>query len=154
MPLLFLLRLILCTGILTVINPKNHNLYKYDNTPVEYVVMNISKYQRSLFAQFRSGILALEIAIGIYSNIPLELRVCKMFPFGVIEDEIHVLCECLRYSQYRAILFHKTKNSYSVFENLDNLDKFIYILSNFQRTAIQCVSTAIPVRQYYMSKTK
>ena len=131
-----------------------YNLYKYDNTPAEYVMMNISKYQRSLFAQFRSGILPLEIEIGRYRNIPLELRVCKMCHLGVVEDEIHFLCECPRYSEYRETLFHKAKNSYSVFENFDNLDKFVYIMSNLQRTAIQFVSKAIPVRQYYMSKTK
>ena len=131
-----------------------YNLYKYDNTPAEYVMVNISKYQRSLFAQFRSGILPLEIEIGRYRNIPLELRVCKMCHLGVVEDEIHFLCECPRYSEYREILFHKARNSYSVFENFDNLDKFVYIMSNLQRTAIQFVSKAIPVRQYYMSKTK
>ena len=63
-----------------------YNLYKYDNTLAEYVMMNISKYQRSLFAQFRSGILPLEIEIGRYRNIPLELRVCKMCHLGVVED--------------------------------------------------------------------
>ena len=50
--------------------------------------------------------------------------------------------------------YPKARNSYSVFENSANLDKFVYIMSNLQGTAIQFVSKAIPVRQYYMSKTK
>ena len=50
-----------------------YNLYKYDNTHAVYVIMNISKYQRSLFAQFRSRSLPQEIEIGRYMNIPLEL---------------------------------------------------------------------------------
>ena len=131
-----------------------NNLYKYDNTPAEYVMMNISKYQRSLFAQFRSGILPLEIEIGRYRNIPLELRVCKMCHLGVVENKMHFLCECPRYSEYPEILIHKAKTHSRYLKVFDDLDEFVYIMSNLQRTAIQFVIKAIPVRQYYMSKTK
>ena len=77
-----------------------------------------------------------------------------MCHLGVVENEIHFLCECSWNSEYREILFHKAKDSYSLFENFDILDKFVYIMSNLQWTAIQFVSKAIRVRQYYMSKTK
>ena len=54
-----------------------YNMYKGDKNCADYLKMNITKYQRSLFAQFRSGILPLEIEVGRYRNIDLSERICK-----------------------------------------------------------------------------
>ena len=55
-----------------------YNMYKVDKNCADYLKMNITKYQRSLFAQFRSGILPLEIEFGRYRNIDLSERICKL----------------------------------------------------------------------------
>ena len=52
-------------------------------------------------AQFRLGILLLEIEIGRFRNIPLGNRISQMCNNNVVEDEIHFLCECNSYSEYR-----------------------------------------------------
>ena len=51
------------------------NLYDYDKGAEEYTKMNINKYQRSFFAQFRCGI-PLEIEVGRYRDIPLKKQIC------------------------------------------------------------------------------
>ena len=48
-----------------------HNMFKPDLGQEEYLTFNISKHQRSLFAQFRGGILPLQVEIGRYRNLPL-----------------------------------------------------------------------------------
>ena len=68
-----------------------YNLYKYDKDAEEYTKMNINKYQRSMFAQFRCGILPLEIEVGRYRDIPLKERICQLCN-NAVEDEIHFLC--------------------------------------------------------------
>ena len=88
-----------------------YNLYKVDNSRAEYVSMNISKYQRSLYAQFRLGILPLEIEVGRFRNIPLSSRICKMCNSNIVEDEIHFLCECESYTDYRFALFSDTEQA-------------------------------------------
>ena len=46
-----------------------YNLYKPDKSPEEYLMLDISKYQRSVFSQFRCGILPLEIEVGRYRDV-------------------------------------------------------------------------------------
>ena len=58
-------------------------------------MMNISKYQRSLFAQLISSILELEIEKGRYNKVPLDLRICNMCHLEVVQDDF--LCECTGY---------------------------------------------------------
>ena len=69
-------------------------MHKYDKSPELYLDLNINKYHRSLFAQFRCGILPLEIEIGRYRDIPLEKRLCQVCKNGSVEDEIHFLGNC------------------------------------------------------------
>ena len=71
-----------------------------------YVKMAHSKMSRSIFAQFRLGILRLEIETGRFRNIPSESRMCH-FCINEIEDELHFVCVCPVYSNHRKILFNE-----------------------------------------------
>ena len=81
-----------------------YNLYKYDKCPEDYLYFNISKYQRSLIAQLRCGVLPLEIEVGRYRDIPLENRLCQVCKNDTIEDEINFLCQCKHYAEIRKTL--------------------------------------------------
>ena len=109
--------------------------------------MNISKYQRSLYAQFRIGILPLEIEVGRFHNIELNLRLCKLCNLDVVEDEIHFLCDCPKYSEYRNTLFQIAIISLPTFMNTDSLDKFVYLIANHERAVIDFVYKAFRLRQ-------
>ena len=130
-----------------------YNLYKCDKKPAEYTFMNISKYQRSLFAQFRSGILPLEIKTGRFKDIPLCERICKVCDSVSVEDEIHFLCECNTYSDERETMFSKACDDNDIFRDMDSLDKFVYLMANHERAVISFLSKAVHKRRcslYYI----
>ena len=118
--------------------------------------MNISKYQRSLFAQFRSGILPLEIETGRFRDFPLCERICKVCNSGSVEDEIHFLCECSNYSNERLEMLSKVCDGSTIFGEMDSLDKFVYLMANHERAVISFLSKAIQKRRhslYYVNDT-
>ncbi len=66
-----------------------YNRYKEQRGEEKYVFTGMSRRERSLLAQFRFGILSLEIEVGRYRNKPVAERKC---PFcAEVEDEIHFL---------------------------------------------------------------
>ena len=109
--------------------------------------MNISKYQRSLFSQFRCGILPLEIETGRFRNIPLGERICKLCGSGCVEDEIHFLCECSNYVDERKAMFSKAADCNPIFGHMDLIDKFVYLMANHERAVISYLSKAIEKRR-------
>ena len=66
-----------------------------------YVKFNCTKYQRSLIAQLRMGILPLAVEIAIYECLS-QCFWCK----DSIEDEFHFICNCTLYSDLRSSLFN------------------------------------------------
>ena len=122
-----------------------YNLYKYDKSPEEYLYFNISKYQRSLFAQFRCGILPLEIEVGRYRDIPLENRLCQVCKNDTIEDEIYFLCQCTKYAEIRKTLYTQAENLEPVFHSKDDIDKYVFLMSNLQKPVIHFIYNAIEI---------
>ena len=104
------------------------NIFKSES----YVKIAHSKMSHSIFAQFRLGILPLEIETGRFRNIPSENRVCH-FCKKEIEDELHFVCVCPVYSYHRNILFNEIILTYNNFSNLDI--KFRFIMA----TGTECV---------------
>ena len=129
-----------------------YNLYKYDKGAEEYTKMNIDKYQRSVFAQFRCGILPLEIEVGRYRDIPLKERICQLCN-NAVEDEIHFLCECPRYMDYRESLFNEAKEVDLSFMHMDIIEQFVFLMSNFQKPVMKFLNKAISRRSYYITKS-
>ena len=84
-----------------------YNLFKSQFEPDAYVLSDVSKRLRSLFAQFRLRILPLEAEVGRFRDVPLELRVCRVCQLGEVEDEIHCLCVCSSYQVNRPTMFGK-----------------------------------------------
>ena len=54
--------------------------------PANYLTWNLQKSERSLFAQFRCGILQLRVESGRFCNLELGQRICHMCD-NAIEDE-------------------------------------------------------------------
>ena len=127
-----------------------YNLYKYSKETEEYLSLNIKKYHRSLFAQFRFGILPLQIEIGRYRNINLVDRICPICNISV-EDEIHFLCQCPCYSDLRNRLFNKAQSVNTEFVNSDVIDQFVYLMSNLQRDVIKFLAAAVERRSSYLT---
>ena len=79
-----------------------------------YIASNLPRYQRSLLAQLRFGILPLSIETGHAQKKKVEERICPLCPDGV-EDETHFICIC---ELQRDELFNKISISHPNFNNL------------------------------------
>ncbi len=82
--------------------------------------------QRSIMAQFRSGILPLSIETGRYTYIPEELRLCIFCLENCVENEEHFLFHCSFYSQMiqKAIYFHNN------FLHLETYEQFRILMDD------------------------
>ena len=61
----------------------------------------MSKYKRSVLAQFLSGTLPLKIETGRFRQLKREERIYELRALREMEDEIHFFSIYLRYSQQR-----------------------------------------------------
>ena len=128
-----------------------YNLYKSDKSTEDYLLLNLTRYQHSIFSQFRHGILPLEIEVGRYRNVPLEDRICQLC-FTAVEDEIHFLCDCTAYSSKRRLLYDKAIELEPSFENMDSIDKFAYLMSNLQKPVIYFLIDALALRTNHLTR--
>ena len=73
----------------------------------------------------------LEIEVGCYHRprvTPLHQRVCRICQ--VLEDEMHFVCVCPRFSSLRVELFSSVTVYYPSFALLSITDQFIYLLKS------------------------
>ena len=124
-----------------------YNMYKACYTPDEYVLSDMPKCQRSILAQFRAGILPLEVEVGRFRDTPLSDRICKLCSLNNVEDEYHLLLECPIYADPRALLFQKVNIKRNVnLEDFDFIDKFNYLNSECQIYLASFLASAIQIR--------
>lgn len=114
---------------------RHYVTFKKDFSTAHYLNSYIPKYRRALFTQLRLGVLPLEIETGRYHSIPLDDRICKLCNNGV-EDPIHFICLCPTYNTYRNVLFQCCNELNENFDNLDNNEKFIYIMNSEKLTKL------------------
>ena len=99
----------------------------------------MSRSRRSLLAQFRLGILPLEIETGRYTPIydkntklnkkrhPSE-RICTLCNIGLCEDELHFLLICPVLRDLRRLLLNPILCSDTELSNMSNPEKMIYLM--------------------------
>ena len=69
-----------------------------------------------------------------------------------VEDEIHFLCDCESYSEYRSVLFSDAEETDPDFPSLDVIDKFVYLMSNQQKSVIKFLTNAVYKRIHSIYK--
>ena len=123
------------------------NMYKSTFEPEDYVKSKtLPKRSRSLFAQFRASTLPLEIETGRYSGTTLENRLCKICGDGEVEDEIHFLCHCKTYTSDRVKLYIQAQQSNANFNELDDIDKFVFLMSEMQIPVAKFITSSVNIR--------
>ena len=90
----------------------------------------LSKRLRSVFAQFRCGILHLRIETGRFVGIPADFQLCEIFRNNVIEDEAHFLLRCEHYVELRHVLFRNASQYFPDFTEKSYTEK-LQILMQF-----------------------
>ena len=86
----------------------------------------------------RIGVLPLAIETGRYHRKAVEARVCMVCNSGIIEDELHFICHCLYYENYRKELYllaYNVNENYN-FYDLADIDKFVFIMSSEKMVSI------------------
>ncbi len=121
--------------------------YKESVCTEKYVMFLDSRYSRSLFAQFRHGILPLRIETGRYKNLPLEERLCELCNIGAVEDEKHFLCECIIYVKPRTQLYNKVTIINPSFSHFDNEEKLIFLMKKCWKEVSIYIQCAWKIRQ-------
>ena len=107
----------------------------------------MSKRARSLFTQFRHGILPLKIETGRFRNLPVEQRICELCQMDMVEDEVHFLCTCPLYVNIRYSLFKKAADFDKDFVNLDVERKCVFLMKNFWKDVSNFIVAAWGIRQ-------
>ena len=97
------------------------------------IIQTIHKFQK-IIARFRLSAHRLKIETGRYNSkneylLP-EQRICQNCQLNKVEDEIHFLVECPKYNSERSQLFLSASMESRHFDNLNNSNKFIWIMSN------------------------
>ena len=100
--------------------PKLRTYVTFKNTfEIEpYVISFMNRKCRSYLAQFRAGILPLEIEIGRWQNKPLDMRICKLCDRNDVEDESHFILKCPFFFNERNSFMNHVRN------NVPNIDHF------------------------------
>ena len=107
-------------------------MFKSDIVQEPYITFNVPKFQWSLFAQFRDGILPLHIETGGFVNKPLSERICCLCPNGDVEDEVHFLTNCSLYDTHRVVMYEQACRINPEFPICDNLDKCVFLVNDMQ----------------------
>lgn len=85
--------------------PKLRTYKLFKTTPGKESYLDLPPKHRKALARFRAGIFPLEIERGRWRGRPVEARLCTQCNMNAIEDEIHYLMYCPKYSHIRRNLF-------------------------------------------------
>ena len=93
--------------------------------------IGLSRGLRTAIAKLRSGTLPLAIETGRYTNTPPERRICRMCNDDEIENELHFLFICDRFTDIR---LQHLGNILNDNVNIPYIDTLSIILSNISTT--------------------
>lgn len=117
----------------------------------KYVTMDIPKPHRSIFAQFRCGVLPIRIETGRFRGEEVNDRLCIICSVEAIEDEFHFLLHCTSYSKLRTEFFTSIGFNNRLL-NMSDSDCTGFLLSNFPRQTAKFVYSAFMCRQSILFK--
>ena len=122
--------------------------YKEQYCAEQYTMTYLPPHLRSCLAQFRAGILPIEIELGRFHNKRPEERLCPVCPLQEIEDECHFVFKCQHYTALRTILFD------NIDIDLSNTGHALRVLMNVHtKTCAMFIYTALQKRKDTIYKT-
>ena len=125
---------------------RTYRTFKSQFVSESYLYLNLSRSERSLYVQFRCGILPLRIETGRYVGESPAQRLCVLCNTNVVEDECHFLVSCPKYSSLRNRVFEVIINSSSYIALSDN-DKMLYLLRQYEKKVIKFITEAFCIRK-------
>ncbi len=128
------------TSVLSKPKLRTYQLYKKELKPEWYVENFVGRFQRSIFARFRCGVLPLQIEVGRFRVQSVEQRICQLCKTEV-ESEIHFLFECPVYDRDEFLPL-TTLNCV-----LDNVERIQLCMNNYQKLTVKFVTKLWNERQ-------
>ena len=125
---------------------RTYTKFKHEFKTENYIILNLSKHERSIITQFRAGILPLRLETGRYINEPLENRLCTMCTENCIEDETHFLLSCQKYNNIRTDVFGEIVTR-DEFNSLNDVEKIEYLFTNCVRKVAKYLIKAFLMRR-------
>jgi hypothetical protein len=80
------------TNLLKFPKLRTYRTFKTSFSTESYVERNLKRSERSVMAQFRSGILPLRIETGRFVGEPEYQRICKLSDSGQVENSLTFFC--------------------------------------------------------------
>lgn len=111
---------------------RTYKLFKQSFGAEKYLLLNCDKYERSVLAQFRCGILPIRVETGRYIGEALCDRLCRFCDEQCIENEMHFLINCNKYAAIRHQTFGTLLRDAS-FNNLPDCEKMRTLLCEHTR---------------------
>ena len=126
---------------------RTYVLFKREFSLENYIKYHMHKRKRSLLSQFRLGILPLRIETGRYDNTPVNNRLCKLCVLNAVEDEYHFVMTCPLYVNFRLNLFQKAAQMYENFGEINDINKFKFLVEKCYKPLSQFIYDSYERRQ-------
>lgn len=110
---------------------RTYQLFKTQFETESYISIPMPVKHRSALAKFRCGVAPLRLETGRYENLVVNDRICPICKLAV-ETELHVLTQCSAYQPLRNVLFDKAKDINVDFDDMDDVHKCMFVLSNVE----------------------
>ena len=111
---------------------RTYKLFKTNLHPEKYCTSYTSRAKRSVFAQFRCGVLPLNIEVGRFRGLAETDRLCIFCNNNSIESEVHFLLECPFYSTIRTSLLNDT----GIDRHTPNKENINVLMNSHQRSTL------------------
>ncbi len=106
---------------------RTYVLFKENYCTEKYVKYCMSRQQRYLSAQLRSGILPIHMETCRFKGTQLDYMICQLYDTQEVEDEIHFVCKINLYTDLRKLCW-TVENKHTDFYMYGNKDKFIILV--------------------------
>jgi len=118
----------------------------------KYLLLNLSRKERSLFAQLRLGVLPLRLETGRYKAEKEEERICTLCCSGEVENELHFLFYCKLYEEERSKFFKNVETRLTNFKNLCDEEKLSFLMTRAENITCKFICQLFEKRKHSLYK--
>jgi len=127
---------------------RTYVIFKKTCIKEKYLSMILSSKERSLFAQYRLGVLPLILETGRYKGEKEEERICTLCCSREVENEKHFLLHCKLYEDERSDLLKKVANVCNNFTELSDDEKLIFLMNRMEKVTCKFIYQIFEKRKH------
>ena len=116
------------------------------------MLLNLSRKERSLFAQFRLGVLPLRLETGRYKAEKEDERICTLCNSGKVENEMHFLFHCKLYEKERHEFLKSVEKQCNKFKDLCDNEKLTFLMTYMENATCKFICQLFDKRKHTLYK--